>query len=208
VRVPAKLGGPGVKADLPLEEVLDVVLAAQGELVRPLHLGVGQHVLGGVAAAVILAVHHVRCARAGRHDHQNIALAGLAWSVNGLGAHMQRLIDQAVGDLVEPLREPPEVDWGELRRLGLVVVVDPDDQHAAVHRELGHVAGVLLVGPLAVVQLTFEVDGVPFEQQPLVEHLPQAILGVRQPVEHGVHLHGLVRRCSGLPGTRPGARER
>jgi hypothetical protein len=78
VRVPAKLGGPGVEADLPLKELLDVVLAAQGELVKPLHLGVRQHVLGGVAAAVVLAVHHVRCARAGRHDYQDVARAGLA----------------------------------------------------------------------------------------------------------------------------------
>lgn len=190
VRVSAKVGRPGVAADLLFEEVLDVVLPAQGELVEPLHLGVGQDVLCGIAAAVVLAVHHVRCARAGRHDHQDVALAGLARGANGLGAHVQWLVDQGVGDLVQSLWKPLKVDRGELRRLGLVVVVDPDDQHAAVDRELGHVASVLLVGALAKVQLALEVDRVPLKQQPVVEHLLKEVFGTGQPSEHDVYLHG------------------
>jgi hypothetical protein len=95
-------------------------------------------------------------ARAGRHDQEDITLARLAWRLDSLVANVQRFIDHGASNLVEPLREPLEVDWGQLGWLGLVLVVHPDDQHATIDCELGHVTGVLLVGALSVVQLALK----------------------------------------------------
>jgi hypothetical protein len=183
VRVLPEFWRAGVAADLGVQQLLGVPLPAQGALVEGLDLGIGQDMLGGVAPAVVAPVHLMRRVGAGRDDHQQVALGGLTCSGDLLDPHVHGWVGDGPGDLVDALALPGQLDGGEL-----AVVVDADDQHATVRAELGQVAGVFLVSALARVQLLLEVDGVPLAEQPLVQHVPQPVLGVGQPVEHGGRL--------------------
>jgi hypothetical protein len=89
---------------------------------------------------------------------------------------MQRLVDPVGGDLLDALREPREVHGGQGRRGRLVALVDPDDEHAPVDRELGEVLRQFLVGRLAGRQLALEFEGMPLVKKALREHAAQLTL--------------------------------
>jgi hypothetical protein len=149
-----------------------------------LDLGVRELVAGGVAPPPVAAVDHVDLAGAGRDHHKQVSLGRVVGRGDLLDADVQGLLDQGGGDLVDAFPEPRQLHRRQAGWGGRVALVEAVHQYAAVGGELREVLGEFLVGRPAWRQLTLDVKGVPFDQEPLIEQVAQAVFGVGQPISH------------------------
>jgi hypothetical protein len=117
-----------------------------------------------VSPSVVAAVDLVRCRRADRHVDQDDAARVVGRVVQHGGPHVQRRVDPHRRHLADPLWNARDRNRGEaLGQASGGVLLDAEDDGAAVDRQGGHVPGGFLAARRRLrVRVAFEVEVQPF----------------------------------------------
>lgn len=168
-----------------LEEFEGVALPLLAAVHEPFDFTVGELVLGLVATAPVVPVHHVRRLRAVVDVDQQVA----GWRLLvGLGGHALKAerewwVDPGQCDLFESLGESFQGHWAQRRRDALFVVtfVYPNHDAASVDGEAREIASSLTVVARARWDLALELKAMALVEKAAIKGASEFVLSGGEP---------------------------